>query len=118
MKGQAILAAQSPCDFVLTIKQASILTPSGQAVSRVEALEESSVRFAYQDGAIEGLCVTENDPTWSSNIKRALVSLLQNKALKNSGESLITEVCTLNFLLTSFPSKSHHINFPPQISNP
>jgi hypothetical protein len=86
VSGQAVIAALSPCDLTLTIQEASI-----QGVDRVEGLEGSSVRFSYQDGEIEGLCVSENDASWSANIKRALVSSLQNKAIKNAGESLISE---------------------------
>lgn len=90
VKGQAAIAAQSSCDFVLTVQQVAIQSPSGQAISKVDDLEGSSLRFAYQDGEIESLCVSDDDPTWSANIKRAIVSMLANEATRATDENAKT----------------------------
>lgn len=94
VKGQASIAAQSACDLVLTLQQVAIQSPSGQAISKVDDIEGSSLRFAYQDGEIESLCVSEDDPTWSANVKRAVVSMLVNKAAANGSTSSIDTVET------------------------
>lgn len=90
VKGQATIAAQSTCDFVLTVQQVAIQSPSGQAISKVDDLEGSSLRFAYQDGEIESLCVSDDDPTWSANVKRAIVSMIANEATRATDENAKT----------------------------
>ncbi|ODN00144.1 Apolipophorin, partial [Orchesella cincta] len=92
VKGQAALAAQSACDLVLTIQQIAITSSNGQAISRVNDIVGSSIRFAYTDGVVDSVCVSENDPTWSANIKRAIVSMLGNRALIGDTETIETDV--------------------------
>lgn len=104
VKGQLVLEATSQCDFVLTIKDASIQDPNGQQVPNMDALRGSSLRFAYQDGTVEEVCIDESDPTWSANIKRGLVSMLQNQGLKSMGKSVIVEAdvngrCPTNYIV-------------------
>jgi len=69
-----------------------ILSMLPKVTDGVEALEGSSIQFSYQDGAVEGVCVSETDPSWSANIKRALVSMLQNKAVQAVGDATVMEV--------------------------
>ncbi|CAL8089591.1 unnamed protein product [Orchesella dallaii] len=92
VKGQAALAAQSACDLVLTIQQIAITSSNGQAISRVNDIVGSSIRFAYTDGVVDSVCVSEDDPTWSANIKRAIVSMLGNRALSGETETIETDI--------------------------
>ncbi|XP_043519972.1 uncharacterized protein LOC122533896 [Frieseomelitta varia] len=41
-------------------------------------LERFSLRFAFDDGRIEELCPDKRDPVWALNLKRGVLSMLQN----------------------------------------
>ncbi|XP_011308401.1 uncharacterized protein Apoltp isoform X2 [Fopius arisanus] len=43
-----------------------------------EHLEEYSLRFAFEDGHVREVCPHSQDPVWSVNIKRGILSMLQN----------------------------------------
>lgn len=49
-----------------------------------EALEKWTLRFSFEDGAIETVCAESAEEPWALNIKRGLVSILQNRANINS----------------------------------
>lgn len=72
-----------------------------QASAKIQELENSFIRFEYQDGLVEeSISVAENDPIWSINIKRSLVSLLNNapisNGIKNIPEITMIEVTKYN----------------------
>lgn len=41
-------------------------------------LEARGLRFSYQDGKVESICPDQEDAVWVLNIKRAILSSLQN----------------------------------------
>ncbi|XP_060558872.1 apolipophorins-like isoform X2 [Ruditapes philippinarum] len=41
-------------------------------------LERNPARFSYQDGRIEDICIPEDEPIWVLNVKRGIISLIQN----------------------------------------
>lgn len=45
-----------------------------------EALERYVVHFVFEDGVIDALCVDPGEKPWALNIKRAIVSMFQNRA--------------------------------------
>lgn len=55
-------------------------------------MEGSTIRFSYQDGEIESICVSEDDKVWSVNLKRAVISMLTNRAHKAEGDVATIEV--------------------------
>jgi len=64
-----------------------------QADELTSQLEEHSIRFAFQDGAIEQICSHPDDPVWVLNVKRGIISLFQNMAHKaTSSKNHIEEV--------------------------
>ena len=54
-----------------------------------EALERQSLHFSFQDGRIEAICTSNNEPTWVVNIKRSVLSAFQNSMSNFSDENLI-----------------------------
>ncbi|KAF7992093.1 hypothetical protein HCN44_001418 [Aphidius gifuensis] len=43
-----------------------------------EKLEKYSLRFAFEDGHVHELCPSKNEAIWALNIKRGILSMLQN----------------------------------------
>ena len=41
-------------------------------------LERYPLRFSFQDGVVEELCPAEGETTWALNIKRGLLTAVQN----------------------------------------
>ncbi|XP_056021701.1 uncharacterized protein LOC130054813 [Ostrea edulis] len=78
----------SKCDLVLKVKNVQLHernpeSPENFVLSAMSGefskqLEENSLRFSFQDGRIESLCPTESEKTWVLNIKRGILSLIQN----------------------------------------
>lgn len=56
------------------------------------SLEKYSVHLSYQDGYIAEICLTGNDPTWVVNVKRGIISLLQNNFKNSKANQTVTEV--------------------------
>ena len=56
------------------------------------ALEKQALRFAFLDGKVEGVCPETADPTWVVNIKRGILSALQNTQTRLDGSQLTVEV--------------------------
>lgn len=56
------------------------------------SLEKYPVHLSYQDGNIAEICLTGDDPTWVVNVKRGIISLLQNNLKNSKGNHTVTEV--------------------------
>ena len=67
----------------------------------VPVAKENLVRFTLHDGIIGSLCASEDEPTWTGNVKRAIISLLQNKALNGITDNEVIEVSETSQLLES-----------------
>ncbi|XP_021356772.1 uncharacterized protein LOC110452518 [Mizuhopecten yessoensis] len=58
------------------------------------ALQNSPLRFSFQDGIIDQLCPSDDEPTWVLNIKRGILSAFQNgmESLDSNHEVSETDV--------------------------
>jgi len=57
------------------------------------ALERAPIRVAFIDGLIEAVCPPADEPAWVLNIKRGIISALQN-SMDSLAEGVVTrEVC-------------------------
>ena len=64
----------------------------GSAAFR-RALERTPLRFAFIDGVIEAVCPESDEPAWVLNIKRGILSALQN-SMNSLDQGVATrEVC-------------------------
>lgn len=68
-----------------------------------EALERNPLRVSYQDGHIEELCLSNDEPTWVVNIKRGILSVFQNNMATLNADHKTREVrCRLENMLYLF----------------
>ena len=56
------------------------------------ALQESPLRFAFLDGTIETVCPDNRENDWVLNVKRGILSSLQNTMVSLEGETRRREV--------------------------
>ena len=59
-------------------------------------LEEFQLRFTFDDGHITHICPLDNDPVWSVNLKRGVLSGMKNTMTRFDVSSADSEV--LQFL--------------------
>ena len=57
------------------------------------AMEESPLRVSFQDGNIEELCLTGEEPAWVTNVKRGILSVFQNNMDDFETSKNVREVC-------------------------
>ncbi|KAL4235950.1 hypothetical protein ACF0H5_004338 [Mactra antiquata] len=67
-----------------------------------DLLEKYPLRFSFQDGVVEQLCLTGEEPTWVLNAKRGIISLIQNnmedfKTNHTTTETDVTGVCNTEY---------------------
>lgn len=55
-------------------------------------LEESPLAFSFQDGRIEELCTSRPEKTWVLNIKRGILSSIQNSMTDFTKDQQVQEV--------------------------
>jgi hypothetical protein len=55
-------------------------------------LERFPVRFSFQDGGIEDICLSGDEPTWVLNAKRGIISLFQNNMDDFARNHTVSEV--------------------------
>ncbi len=56
-------------------------------------VEQQSLVFSFQDGQIEHLCPSVDEPVWSLNVKRGILSAMQNSMRDLAASQLVFEVC-------------------------
>jgi hypothetical protein len=56
------------------------------------ALERRALRFSFQDGRIEAVCLTADEPTWVANFKRGILSAFQNSMENIDKDTTVSEV--------------------------
>ncbi|XP_076462150.1 uncharacterized protein LOC143294657 [Babylonia areolata] len=89
ISGQANIEVLDDCEMVLMLKNMNIqesspsvnpgqlgLSPSSRQLSQV--LGKTPLRFSFQDGVVESLCPGREEDPWALNIKRGVLSALQN----------------------------------------
>ena len=92
----------SKCDFVLKVKNVQLhernpespqnLILSAMSGEFSQQLEENSLRFSFQDGRIESLCPAESEKSWVLNIKRGILSMIQNTMEDLQADQKVREV--------------------------
>ncbi|XP_070194611.1 uncharacterized protein [Littorina saxatilis] len=102
ISAQADIEVIDQCDFVLVMNNVRIdesspsrdgrLLPSPRAAELRRVLEAAPLRFAFQDGVVQELCPDPQDDPWALNIKRGLLSALQNSMDSLQGEQTVEEV--------------------------
>jgi hypothetical protein len=67
----------------------SMATGSSQFAA---GLEQQSLVFSFQDGQIEHICPSFDEPVWSLNVKRGILSAMQNSMRDLAASQLVFEV--------------------------
>jgi len=101
VKTTARIHALTPCELQLELRgtELSHLTPNDPTAKTAspvggafkDALEANTIRFGSNNGAVERICGAERDPAWVLNIKRAIISALQNNMADLKTETTIRE---------------------------
>ncbi len=55
------------------------------------ALQQRPLRFAFIDGTVESVCPDPAEKTWVLNIKKAVISAIQNTMTSLTGSTTTTE---------------------------
>lgn len=77
-----------------------------------KALQDKPMSFAFVDGRVESVCPRSDDEPWAANIKRGIISSLQNtmtslKGVSNTRETDISGDCPVKYEVTSSSGWSH-----------
>lgn len=72
------------------MKDSSLTASDSKTFS--QALERFPMRLSYQDGVVSAVCPTEADPTWVVNVKKGILSALQNSMQDLATGTNTTEV--------------------------
>ena len=64
-------------------------------------LQQQSLIFSFQDGQIEHICPSVDEPVWSLNVKRGILSAMQNSMRDLAASQLVFEV-RLELLIINF----------------
>ena len=97
----------SKCDLVLKVKNVQLhernpespqnLILSAMSGEFSQQLEENSLWFSFQDGRIESLCPAESEKSWVLNIKRGILSMIQNTMEDLQADQKVREVSEHGF---------------------
>lgn len=68
------------------------LVADTQSIEFKKALEEHPLRFSFQDGIMEDLCPRPEESVWVLNIKKGILTSLQNSMDSFKTEQNIVEV--------------------------
>ncbi|XP_069127420.1 uncharacterized protein [Argopecten irradians] len=95
------IAAISKCDFSLELSNTVLygadpdrsvrLTRHSDSREFKTAVESHPLRFSFQDGVIDELCPSDDEPTWVLNIKRGILSAFQNGMESLDGQHEVSE---------------------------
>ncbi|XP_078574880.1 apolipophorins-like isoform X1 [Branchiostoma floridae x Branchiostoma japonicum] len=103
------LEVLSKCELVLRLSDVDLKEASRQALMVTSsnkrefqrALERHPLRFSFQDGVIPEICPSAEDETWVVNIKRGVLSALQNSFLSqrrtDMEETDVTGACDVQY---------------------
>ncbi|XP_053394173.1 apolipophorins-like [Mercenaria mercenaria] len=75
----------SKCEFILQVNDVTIFAYDSKQFADqdkdkqfAQTLEKYPLRFSFQDGRIESVCPAEKEEAWAVNIKKGILSSLQN----------------------------------------
>jgi len=71
-----------------------------------QSLENNPLRFAFIDGTIENICPASNEEVWALNIKRGIISTLQNtmgslQGISETTETDVSGICPVKYEVSS-----------------
>ncbi|CAG0891208.1 unnamed protein product [Cyprideis torosa] len=103
LSARAVFTVLGSCDAVLKLEDVTVDGVRNQAIA--EDLERFSTPFAYVAGRVESLCPDTSEPIWVLNVKRGVLSLIQNgmKDLKENAilsETDVTGVCDASYIVS------------------
>jgi len=75
-EGKLWISVHGPCEFEMNIE--SITASANVPAHYSREMTARPVRFAFDDGRIEHICVDEAESTWVLNVKRGILSAIQN----------------------------------------
>ncbi|KAL8574776.1 hypothetical protein ACOMHN_035319 [Nucella lapillus] len=97
----ALVHVISDCDMVLQLRDVSVKEsdPNSKSMrsapdsSRAAALlQRQPLRFSFQDGVVEELCLSGEEELWALNVKRGVLSAFQNSMSRLDSDETVTEV--------------------------
>jgi len=101
MRANARIEVLAPCEMVLRLTDVSLQDSdptryeSRQNVDSSSqfkhSLENNPLNFAFVDGLIENICPGDGDEVWTLNVKRGVLSTLQNTMVTLQGVSQTVE---------------------------
>ncbi|XP_031834655.2 apolipoprotein lipid transfer particle isoform X2 [Nomia melanderi] len=97
----------SPCEGNLRFYDARLGHEPGERIADAEFnpnLARYNLRFAFDDGRIDELCPHKHEPAWALNLKRGVLSMLQNNMRRFDVDHRIEELdvnglCETNYRL-------------------
>lgn len=102
MSGQVEVEPLGSCDFLLQVRGFSLeeedparpgqRRPSPSMAELRDVLERYPLRFSYQDGRVDNLCPALGETPRALNIKKAILSLLQNSMKELEVSEDVTEL--------------------------
>ncbi|XP_025109992.1 vitellogenin-like [Pomacea canaliculata] len=116
IRGRADIEVISQCDLVLVLRDMTIyessplqddqLVPAPRSQELRRVLEATPLRFSYQDGVVAELCPDNREDGWALNVKRGVLSALQNSMERLEGSETVQEAdvtgrCQAKYEVTS-----------------
>lgn len=101
LEADLIIRFSSPCEGSLKFYNASLSHdrakynpdfPDRAGADFKTNLERFVLKFAYDDGKIEELCPQKQEPIWTLNLKRGVLSMLQNTMLRLDVDRRVDEL--------------------------
>lgn len=99
---QVELESLGGCDYTIQIRGTSLeeqdpsspgrRRPSPSHAELKQALELNPLKFSYEDGRVENICPSEGDSPRVLNIKKGILSVIQNSMQRLEGNEDIVEV--------------------------
>lgn len=101
----AVVWFTSPCEGNLKFYKAKLEHEPGVSVADTEFnknLAQYNLRFAFDDGKVNELCPHEGEPAWALNLKRGVLSMLQNNMQRFDVDHRVEELDVNGICETSY----------------
>ncbi|GFO07588.1 microsomal triglyceride transfer protein large subunit [Plakobranchus ocellatus] len=117
----AELEVLAPCEMALNLRNTRLVHSQARGGPKVadredyfrRSLDSSTLRFSYQDGVVEHICIGNREEPWVMNIKKGILSAFQNsmdnvKESQNVTETDVTGTCETQYkpLISGYYSDS------------
>lgn len=85
---------------------ATVRTVSPGSAQFAGALEKNPMIFSFQDGQVEHVCPMDGEESWVLNVKRGILSGLQNSMKNLTASQAVYEVIILILFILNTANKS------------